>query len=138
MRRCMDAWSSARRRAGWSPSESFRRVNAVFGAFFVCLLTFFPALTHGQPATAPAESTPEPPHHKRERLTFDPNTDTWELVQTPVPGTENGDLDIARQYIARQDYRVALPLICAWIAQYGKDAPRYPEALYLQAVCEME
>src|SRR5262249_2016582 len=72
------------------------------------------------------------------RLTYDPNTDTWNLVESPICGTQDGDLDIVRQYVARQDFATALSLVKAWIKQYGADATRYPEALYLKGMCELE
>lgn len=83
--------------------------------------------------TAPlAAQTPPPPTRHAERLTFDEKTGQWLRTPEPIPGTENGDLDIARQYLAREEYETALEVIKAWLKQYGSTSTRYPEGLYVQ------
>jgi len=69
---------------------------------------------------------------------FDPQTGRWVEQAPPQPGTEDGDLDLARQSLARQDYKDALERVEAWIKAYGGSAPRYPEALYLKGTAALE
>ncbi len=82
--------------------------------------------------------TAAPPKAHAERLTFDPLTDQWTVAARPVPGTEDGDLNIARQWMAREDYKEALKAANAWIKSYGKSAARYPEALYIKATALLQ
>ena len=84
-----------------------------------------------------SDPIPPPPTRYAERLTYDPQTDQWVVTGRPVPGTEDGDLDIARQWMAREDYETALRAVKAWIKTYGTGASRYPEALYLQATAAL-
>ncbi len=84
-----------------------------------------------------ADETPIPPTQKAEKLTFDEKSDSWIRTGPPVPGTEDGDLDIVRQLLAREDYKGALKGAKAWIKKYGTEAPRYPEALDLQATANL-
>lgn len=84
-------------------------------------------------STAWAEDRPQPPTQKAERLTYDPATETWIRSGPPVPGTEDGDLDLIRQMVARDDYKAALKALKDWIQKYGTQAKRYPEALHLRA-----
>lgn len=79
-----------------------------------------------------------PPKRHAEHLTFDEKTGQWIQVADPVPGTEDGDLDIARQWLARGEYKTACKITKDWIEQYGKDAPRYPEALYLKGTAYLQ
>lgn len=106
----------------------------------VCVFTTLAVLgvARGQPTSYPSEERAMPPIHQRARLLFDPATDEWKLIDQPEPGTIDGDLDIVRQYIARQDFKEGLSLDKCWIKTYGTDSARYPEALYLKGVCELE
>ncbi len=79
-----------------------------------------------------------PPDRYAERLTFDKETETWSRTPPPVPGSEDGDLDIARQWMARQVYDKAKDILEEWLDSYDEISPRYPEAVYLEAVCELE
>jgi len=81
---------------------------------------------------------PSPPGQRAEQLRYDPVQNRWIEAPKPIPGTEDGDLDIARQYIAREDYKTALKAVKLWIKKYGSGAPRYPEALYLKGTAELE
>lgn len=78
-----------------------------------------------------------PPQTRAERLTFDPAANRWMRSEPPTPGTENGDLDIIRQYMAISDYKTALPALVKWIKTYGAAAPRYPEALFLKGTSHL-
>lgn len=79
------------------------------------------------------EDRPIPPIERAERLTFDQKTGTWIRTAPPTPGTADGDLDIVRQLMAREDYAAALKAVKAWIKTYGTEQARYPEALHLRA-----
>lgn len=92
----------------------------------------------GGASLAADKPPPVPPQTHAERLVYDPATDSWVVSTAPVPGTEDGDLDIARQWVAREEYKVALKIVKAWIKQYGSGATRYPEALYVQGVSQLE
>lgn len=80
-----------------------------------------------------AEERVAPPAQKAERLSFDVKTETWIRSGPPVPGTEDGDLDLIRQMLARDDYAAALKALKDWMKTYGTQAARYPEALHLRA-----
>jgi outer membrane protein assembly factor BamD len=86
----------------------------------------------------PIGETPLPPIRHAERLTFDEQNNRWVRSPQPVPGTEDGDLDIVRQLAARAQYEDALEAVEEWIEQYGPDSPRYVEALYLKAATNLE
>ncbi len=73
-----------------------------------------------------------------ERLTFDPQTEQWLQAAEPVPGTPDGDLDLARRLVAQERYAEALKALEDWIRTYGAQPDRYPEALYLKASCLLE
>ena len=91
--------------------------------------------------SVPASGTdgvPPPPRERAERLTFDPQQNRWVQTADPVPGTEDGDLDIARQWLALEDFKTARKAIKQWIKTYGPESPRYPEALYLQGTIYLE
>jgi len=84
-----------------------------------------------------AEPLAPPPGRRAEQLRFDPAQNRWVEAPKPIPGTEDGDLDIARQYVVREDYKTALKGLKAWMKRYGSTSPRYPEALYVKATAEM-
>ncbi len=83
-------------------------------------------------ATSWADGVPPPPRQRAERLTFDPEQNRWIRTADPVPGTEDGDLDIVRQWLARDDFKTARKAVKRWIKTYGPESGRYPEALYLK------
>ena|GEM_PF-979435 len=84
------------------------------------------------------DSRPLPPTKRAERLTFDPATNEWSSVSDPIPGTEDGDLDIARQLLAREAYRDARRQAKRWIKTYGPESPRYAEALFIEGTAYLE
>lgn len=87
-------------------------------------------------ATALADD-PRPADRHVETWTIDPKAGDWTMQAEPVAGTEDGDLDLARQALARDEFKKARRLVGAWIKRYGGDAPRYPEALYVQATADL-
>jgi len=87
-----------------------------------------------------AGASAAPPDKPRyvETWTFDPQTGHWIEQPPPVPGTEHGDLDLARQALARQEFKEAHKRAEAWIKTFGGAAERYPEALYIKATAALE
>ena len=81
--------------------------------------------------------TPPPPRRHAERLTFDEKTGQWIREAQPVPGTEEGDLAIARQWLAREDYNTALKAVKAWIKPYGTESELSPAALSVQGTAAL-
>jgi outer membrane protein assembly factor BamD (BamD/ComL family) len=71
-----------------------------------------------------------------ERLRFDPAKGEWVVVAAPVPGTEDGDLELARALLARGEYKQARKAFKDWMKLYP-DSPRYPEALFYAADTEI-
>jgi outer membrane assembly lipoprotein YfiO len=76
-----------------------------------------------------------------ERLTYDPKTGEWLELPPPEPGTEDGDLELARATLARaekrNDFLRARKLLKGWITTYY-DSKRYPEALFYYADAEFQ
>jgi outer membrane assembly lipoprotein YfiO len=76
-----------------------------------------------------------------ERLTYDPKTGEWLELPPPEPGTEDGDLEIARATLARAEKRTdfmrARKLLKQWVSTYY-DSRRYPEALFYYADAEFQ
>jgi outer membrane protein assembly factor BamD (BamD/ComL family) len=56
-------------------------------------------------------------------------------VSTKLPARQVLALE---QAMAREEYADAFKRLLAWIKQYGGQAPRYPEALYLRGTAELE
>ena len=85
-----------------------------------------------------ADGVGPPPRQRAERLIFDAEQNRWIASADPVPGTEDGDLDIARQQLAAEEFKTARKAVKRWIETYGPESPRYPEALYLQGTIYLE
>ncbi len=74
------------------------------------------------------------PRPKARELDYDPKTGQWVESPPPVPGTALGDLQLARQAHARQDYRRAKGMLKKWLKTYGDTEPDYvADALLLEA-----
>lgn len=71
-----------------------------------------------------------------ERLYFDPARDSWVVLAAPIPGTEDGDLELARAALARGEYKKARKAFAGWFKQYPESL-RYPEALFYAADTEL-
>jgi outer membrane protein assembly factor BamD (BamD/ComL family) len=80
----------------------------------------------------------DPQDRYPERLVYDPHTREWIVQEPPEPGTPDGDLDIARNLLARGEYKKAAKRLSAWIAAYGFESPRHPEAVFLAGRAEFE
>lgn len=70
-----------------------------------------------------------------ERSEFDPATGQWVTIAPPVPGTEDGDLELARSRLAKGEYKQARKLFKQWFKDYPESA-RWPEALFYAADTE--
>jgi tetratricopeptide (TPR) repeat protein len=95
-------------------------------------------LASAAPAVAEKEGSPE---RFAERLTYDPKTGEWLELAPPEPGTEDGDLELARASLARADGRKALTrardLLKQWLKTYY-DSKRYSEGLFYYADSEFQ
>jgi outer membrane protein assembly factor BamD (BamD/ComL family) len=97
---------------------------------------FIPAVLLAVPW--PVSAAPARKDRFVETWTYDPKTGEWIEQPPPQPGTENGDLDLARQALAREEFKDAAKRAAAWIKTYGGSAERYPEALYVSATAQLE
>jgi len=85
----------------------------------------------------PTMSAEVNPARYPERLTFDPQTGEWVQVASPVPGTEDGDLELARAMLARGKAEKASKQLKKWLEMYP-DSPRYPEGLFYLADADFQ
>jgi len=85
----------------------------------------------------PAMSAETSPAKYPERLTFDPQTGEWVQIASPVPGTEDGDMELARAMLARGKARNASKQLKKWLEMYP-DSPRYPEGLFYRADADFQ
>lgn len=72
----------------------------------------------------------------RERLEFNPATGEWVALPPPIPGTEDGDLAIARSFLAKADFKKARKAFAEWFKLYPESIHR-PEALFYAAETEV-
>jgi outer membrane protein assembly factor BamD (BamD/ComL family) len=81
----------------------------------------------------------EPPAEQEtylERLEYDPAGEGWKEIAPPIPGTEEGDLALARSLLARQDFAKARKEFAQWLKLYPQ-SPRRGEALFYAAETEI-
>lgn len=71
-----------------------------------------------------------------ERLEFDAETGKWIELPPPIPGTEGGDLAVARSMLARGEYKNARKAFKQWFKTYP-DSSLWPEALFYAAETEV-
>ncbi len=72
----------------------------------------------------------------QERLEFDAKSGQWREVAPPIPGTDAGDLAIARSLLAKNAFKKARKEFQQWFKTYP-DSPLLPEALYYAAETEV-
>jgi outer membrane protein assembly factor BamD (BamD/ComL family) len=72
----------------------------------------------------------------RERLEYNPATGQWVELPPPIPGTEEGDLAIARERLAKGEYKKAREAFANWFKMYP-DSVHRPEALFYAAETEV-
>ncbi len=77
------------------------------------------------------------PSGHAERLSYDPQSGQWVQIASPTPGTEDGDLELARSLLARGKAKKARSQLKKWLKRYP-DSPRYPEALFYLADAEFQ
>jgi outer membrane protein assembly factor BamD (BamD/ComL family) len=84
-------------------------------------------------ANAPAQQEDQTYH---ERLQFNPATGEWVESAPPVPGTEEGDLALARSLLARGEYKKARKAFAEWMKVHPESV-HWPEALFYAAETEV-
>ncbi len=72
----------------------------------------------------------------RSQLTYDPKTQEWVALPPADPGTDQGDLQAARQMLAERKYVAARKAFRDWFAAYP-DSDLRPEALFHAADTEV-
>ena len=87
-------------------------------------------------ATIVAAQSSEPKSSYAERFTFDPATGEFSAQAPPQPGTEQGDLELARQALAQQRPKAARKRLRAWSKTYAAGSDRAAEALFLRGEAE--
>jgi outer membrane protein assembly factor BamD (BamD/ComL family) len=73
---------------------------------------------------------------RAERLEYDADTGVWIAIAPPVPGTEDGDLEIARQLLARNEFAKARRALDKWRKTYP-ESTRWLESLFYAADVEV-
>lgn len=71
-----------------------------------------------------------------ERFEYNPATGDWSEVAPPIPGTEEGDLALARSLLARGRFKEARKAFKEWFEIYP-DSDRWAEALFYAAETEI-
>lgn len=72
----------------------------------------------------------------QERLEYDASAGAWKEIAPPIPGTEEGDLALARSLLARTEYAEARKAFKAWFKTYPYSM-HWPEALFYAAETEI-
>ncbi len=70
-----------------------------------------------------------------ERSEFDPEAGEWIYIAPPIPGTEDGDLELARSTLARGEYKTARKMFKQWFKDFP-ESNRWQEALFYAADTE--
>lgn len=94
------------------------------------MLAFFAVLLLATVAVAQEAET------YNERLEYDAETGQWIELPPPIPGTEGGDLAIARSLLARNEYKQARKAFKVWFKTHPESA-LWPEALFYAADTEI-
>ncbi len=71
-----------------------------------------------------------------ERLEFDSASGEWVATAPPIPGTEEGDLAVARSLLARGEFKDAREAFESWFELYPGSS-HWPEALFYAAETEV-
>ncbi|MBE7505440.1 MAG: outer membrane protein assembly factor BamD [Planctomycetia bacterium] len=78
----------------------------------------------------------DPPETFQERLEYDAESGEWIETAAPIPGTEEGDLALARSLVAREEFKAARKAMAAWFKTWPESA-HWPEALFYAAENEV-
>lgn len=101
-------------------------MNRIF-ALLAFLLVAIPAAAHAQD---------DQQQTYQERLEYNPKTGEWVEIAPPIPGTEEGDLALARSLSARGEFKDARKAFKIWFETYPESI-RWPEALFYAAENEV-
>lgn len=102
----------------------------------IAALALCSAVGFSNPASALALAPLQEEKSHAERLEFDPQTNQWKAVAPPIPGTEEGDLALARAMLAREEFDEARSALKAWRKAHP-ESPRHAEALFYSADAEV-
>ncbi len=123
------AMSSVSRNASLCrPFISKRNKGAAMAASLVWAVAFVTGLE--------AIALEKPARGHAERLEFDPRSGAWSELAAPVAGTEQGDLQLARALLARNDFRAARKAFKKWRKAYP-DSEQWAEGLFYSADTEV-
>lgn len=86
-------------------------------------------------AVATARAADDKPTY-HERLEYDAAKGQWIEIAPPIPGTEDGDLALARSLLAQCEYKAARKAFDEWFETYPESTLR-PEALFYAAENEV-
>lgn len=89
-------------------------------------------------ASAAAGAAAAPPETYAEKMVYDPQTGEWVVEPEAEPGTDAGDLEIARRTLAEGRARHAQRQLKAWLKHYGAASALHPEVLLQLARAEFE
>jgi len=87
-------------------------------------------------AAITAGTAADPPETFQERLEYDAESGEWIETAAPIPGTEEGDLALARSLVAREEFKDARKAFKAWFKTWPESA-HWPEALFYAAENEV-
>lgn len=78
----------------------------------------------------------DPQQTYQERLEYNAQTGEWVEIAPPIPGTEEGDLALARSFSARGEFKEARKAFVGWFKTYPESA-HWPEGLFYAAENEV-
>lgn len=87
-------------------------------------------------APAPVARAADEKQTYNERLEYDPKTGEWVELAPPIPGTEEGDLALARFLLAQGEYKKARKAFKAWFETWPESTHR-DEGLFYAAETEI-
>ncbi len=87
-------------------------------------------------ATLAVARAADDPQTYHERLEYDAKTGAWREIAPPIPGTEEGDLALARSLLARSEFKAARKAFEVWFKTYP-GSEHWPEALFYAAEVEV-
>jgi outer membrane assembly lipoprotein YfiO len=85
---------------------------------------------------APVAAAQQQDQTYHERLEYNPASGEWVEIAPPIPGTEEGDLALARMLLAQSDFKQARKAFAEWLKMYP-DSDYRAEALFYAAETEV-
>jgi outer membrane protein assembly factor BamD (BamD/ComL family) len=114
------------------PDWNSRRILTPLSlAALAVLLALLAVLTSNSPLRADDKE-----QTYNERLEYDATTGQWLEIAPPIPGTEEGDLALARYLLAKAEYKEARQAFKEWFKNYPESASR-AEGLFYAAETEI-